>query len=179
MKLKYIDFIPKRLNENSFETIDDLLTRINVRLKQPDTLLWNIITIESLKIESNSEWTIDSEISLAEESSRQLTILRLFYEVNTSNNIDYLDSILFRCKDNTGYTVIGVQDFKPRLISAGSFFKKPEFESFSSLVQRASVWLAVHTEAHFLNAQSIDIKIKSRKSYFNGILLNLIECFYF
>ncbi|OTF74269.1 hypothetical protein BLA29_007087 [Euroglyphus maynei] len=57
--------------------------------------------------------------------------------------------------------MIGIEDFKPELISAGSFFKRPVFEPFYSLTQRASRWLNSHCVDYFLNAQSIDIKIKS------------------
>ncbi|KAH7638481.1 hypothetical protein HUG17_2514 [Dermatophagoides farinae] len=158
-KLKHLDFIPKRLNENSFETIDQLLERVNGRLKQPDTLFWNIITLESLKIEANSEWFIDPEISLADESSRHLTILRLFYEQYKSG--DDMNAIILEENDDYPYTVIGIEDFKPELLSAGSFFKRPEFEPFCSLTQRASRWLNSQYVDYFLNAQSIDIKIKS------------------
>ncbi|KAH9421132.1 hypothetical protein DERP_010071 [Dermatophagoides pteronyssinus] len=158
-RIKYLDFIPKRLNENSFETIDQLLERINIRLKQPDTIFWNIITLESLKIEANSEWFIDPEISLVDESSRHLTILRLFYEEYT--NTGDMNVTIFEENDDYTYTVIGIEDFKPELISAGSFFKRPKFERFCSLTQRASRWLNSHYVDYFLNAQSIDIKIKS------------------
>ena len=140
------------------------MERINIRLKQPDTIFWNIITLESLKIEANSEWFIDPEISLVDESSRHLTILRLFYEEYT--NTGDMNVTIFEENDDYTYTVIGIEDFKPELISAGSFFKRPKFERFCSLTQRASRWLNSHYVDYFLNAQSIDIKIKSGKFVF-------------
>lgn len=157
--LKYLDFVPQRQNGNAFESIDDLLARVNERLRQPDAAKWNMVTLQSLKIEANSDWNMgDVEVSLAEESSRHLIILRLYYE-----EYNYSDSGMWPTSANK-VAVIGFEDFKPRHLSGGSFFKRPQFEPFSSLVQRAGKWLTNQTGIHFMNAQSIDIKVKSCKS---------------
>ncbi|KAJ6224771.1 hypothetical protein RDWZM_003316 [Blomia tropicalis] len=154
--LKYLDFVPQRQNGNAFESIDDLLARVNERLRQPDAAKWNMVTLQSLKIEANSDWNMgDVEVSLAEESSRHLIILRLYYE-----EYNYSDSGMWPTSANK-VAVIGFEDFKPRHLSGGSFFKRPQFEPFSSLVQRAGKWLTNQTGIHFMNAQSIDIKVKS------------------
>lgn len=155
--LKFIDFVPKRLSGNAFETVDDLLSLVNVRIKQTDAVRWKLITLESLKVEARPDWSIDTEASLAEEAQRHLTILRLYYE-----ECD-IDNVLMR---NAKHALsIGVEDFKPRHLSGGSFFKRPQFEPFSSLVQRATNWLASQSAVCFLNAQSIDIKVKSCKLF--------------
>ena len=52
----------------------------------------------------------------------------------------------------------------PQQISGGGFFKRPKFEPFDEVVQRASQWLNDNTKVNFRNAQSIDIKMKSCKS---------------
>lgn len=148
--LKFIDFIPKRTG-NVFESVDDLLVSVNGRIQQPDAKRWKLITLESLKVESNTDWTIDTEASLAEESQRHLTILRLFFQVLDDSDEEW------------GKFTIGVEDFRPHHLSGGSFFKRPHFESFSSLVNRATKWLAGQQSVYFLNAQSIDIKVKSCK----------------
>ena len=153
--LKHMDFIPQRLNGNTFESIEKVLERINERLHQPDASKWNMISLQSLKMEANSDWNIaDCEDSLAEESSRHLIVLRLFYEeLDLKDNEPLLDHV----------ATIGIEDFKPHLLSGGSFFKRPQFEPFSCLVHRAARWLTDQPNVHFMNVQSIDIKVKSRK----------------
>src|SRR5690606_5330746 len=130
---------------------------INERLGAHDAKKWNLISIQSLKMEANSEWVmVDPEVSLAEESSRHLIILRMFYE-----EYNYADSNLWPGAHQI--TTVGIEDFKPRHLSGGSFFKRPQFEPFSSLVHRSAKWMTSQSGIQFLNAQTIDIKVKSCK----------------
>ena len=157
MTLKHIDFVPQRLTGNVFENIDDLLARVNERIAMPDAKKWNFISLQSFKVEANSDWNMkDPEVSLAEESSRHLIILRLFYE-----EFNYSDKEFWSSTNQV--VTICIEDFKPRHLSGGSFFKRPQFEPFLSLVQRSSKWLTSQSGVQFLNAQSIDIKVKSCK----------------
>lgn len=161
--LKYIDFQPHRIGGNAFESIDDILGRINERLAQADARKWNLISLQSLKIEANSDWNLtDPEVSLAEESARHLIILRLYYE-----EFNYRDSELW--PGSSSVATVGIEDFKPRHLSGGSFFKRPQFEPFSSLVQRSAKWLTGQTGVQFLNAQSIDVKVKSCKLFLSQL----------
>jgi hypothetical protein len=144
-KLKYLDFEPLRKDGN-FENLDDVVSRINAKIRATNFDGRRLITIESLNVEANGDWKIDSELSVAEESSRHVTIIRLFYEEGP-------------CLEEE----IGIADFTPHHLSGGSLFKRPHFEHFSSIIDRASQWLSDNPEINFLNAQSIDIKLKSRK----------------
>lgn len=154
--LKHIDLIPQKVGTSNFETIDDLLAIINARLQEPIARQWNLISVESLKVEANSDWAIDSEKSLVEDSSRHLTILRLYYQEYNHANQD-----AWPMKDVT--PVVQMIDFKPCHLGGGSFFKRPQFEPFASLVQRSARWLTSQCSVHFMNAQSIFVKVKSRK----------------
>lgn len=156
--LKHIDFVPQKvsMNENYFESIDDLVQSVNERLQKPDAARWKLIALESLKVEANGDWMIDCEQSLVEESTRHVTILRLFYE-----ECNFQDEDLWPMKDEI--VAIEIEDFKPRHISGGSFFKRPQFEPFSRLVQRAAKWLTNQSTLRFMNAQTIDVRVKSCK----------------
>ncbi|CAG2110036.1 unnamed protein product [Medioppia subpectinata] len=141
--LKYMDFEPLRKDGN-FENLDDVVSRINAKIRAQNFDGKRLITIESLNVEANGDWKIDTELSVAEESSRHVTIIRLFYEEGS-------------CLEEE----IGIADFTPHHLSGGSLFKRPHFEKFSSIIDRASQWLSDNPEINFLNAQSIDIKLKS------------------
>jgi hypothetical protein len=123
-----------------------VVSRINAKIRATTFDGRRLITIESLNVEANSDWKINSEQSVADESSRHVTIIRLFYEEGP-------------CLEEE----IGIADFTPHHLSGGSLFKRPHFEQFSSIIDRASQWLSDNPEINFLNAQSIDIKLKSRK----------------
>lgn len=146
-RLKYMDFEPLRKDGN-FENLDDVVARINAKIRAQNFDGRRLITIESLNVEANSDWKIDTELSVAEESSRHVTIIRLFYEEGP-------------CLEEE----VGIADFTPHHLSGGSLFKRPHFEHFSSIIDRASQWLSDNPEINFLNAQSIDIKLKSRKTF--------------
>lgn len=163
--LKHIDFLPGRLSGSTFESIDEVLVRLNERINRPDARRWNMVSLQSLKVEANSDWNLtDPEVSLAEESSRYIIVLRLFYEEFNYGDAAGEDEKDLCQSDQSRATVkatIGVEDFKPRHLSGGSFFKRPQFEPFSALVQRSGKWLTSQSGVQFLNAQSIDIKVKS------------------
>ncbi|CAG2161784.1 unnamed protein product [Oppiella nova] len=150
--LNYMDFEPLR-KEGNFENLDDVVARINAKIRAQGFDGRRLITIESLNVEANADWKIDPELSVVEESSRHVTIIRLFYEQG-----DCLEE------------EIGIADFTPHHLSGGSLFKRPHFEQFSSIIDRASQWLSDNPEINFLNAQSIDIKLKSR------VLANIVSC---
>lgn len=66
-----------------------------------------------------------------------------------------------------GYGIIeeiGVADFVPQSLSSGGIFSTPQFEAFSSVVERASSWCAQQISLRFCNAQSIEIKLKSGRA---------------
>lgn len=57
----------------------------------------------------------------------------------------------------------GIIDFIPCHLSGGGFFKRPKFENFTQVLARSTQWLAEHPQCIYKNAQSLDIKLKSRK----------------
>lgn len=111
-----------------------------------DGLDGRIITIESLAYEASHDWKIDTETSLSYFSSKNMFIVRIFYECGPLT------------RDQ-----IGIQDFSPNLISKPTFFKRPTFETFDKVIERASQWFRHQPRFRFVNAQSIDIKMKSCK----------------
>lgn len=130
--------------ESRFEDLDDLIGRINDEMRDIG-LEGRIITLESLSYEaSNKHWKVDTECSLSCFSNKNVYILRIFYEFGEQT-----------------YERIGIQDFSPNLIRKATFFKRPTFETFDKVIERASAWLQKQTKLQFINAQSIDIKMKS------------------
>ncbi|XP_054161102.1 uncharacterized protein LOC128959187 [Oppia nitens] len=151
VELKYKDFEPIR-KDGSFDNLDDVVNRINDQIRSKELTGSRLITIEALNVVANGEWRIDTELSVADESVRHVTIIRVFYESSVGGVGG--DNGLFN-------EHIGIADFTPHHLSGGSLFKRPHFESFSSIIDRASQWLSDNPEINFLNAQSIDIKLKS------------------
>ncbi|CAG2119113.1 unnamed protein product, partial [Medioppia subpectinata] len=78
-----------------------------------------IITIESLSYDATNDWKIDPEVSLSSMSSKNMFILRIFYEIGLPSTQE-----------------IGIQDFLPQMISRGTFFKRPRFETFDKVIER-------------------------------------------
>lgn len=151
--------------ESKFEDLDDLIERINEEMRTAG-LEGRIITLESLSYEaSNKHWKIDTECSLSCFSNKNVFILRIFYEFGEQtyekigmNSYNTNDTLLNVVDQHTG-----IQDFSPNLISKATFFKRPTFETFDKVIERASAWLQKQTTLQFINAQSIDIKMKSCK----------------
>ncbi|XP_054167314.1 uncharacterized protein LOC128964703 [Oppia nitens] len=103
-----------------------------------------IITIECLSYDATNDWKIDTEVSLSSLSNKNVFIVRVFYEMGLPSNEE-----------------IGIVDFAPQLISRGTFFKRPKYETFDKVIERAFGWLSENPDINFRNAQSIDIKMKS------------------
>lgn len=106
-----------------------------------------IVSVECLQCESSADWTVDPEQTLPGSSINKVTIVRLYYE----ESLQPFDE------------EIGLADFIPQHLSGGSLFSRPEFESFASVIDRASHWLSENPEINFRNTQSIDVKLKSSK----------------
>ncbi|UXI20051.1 zinc finger protein 235-like [Sarcoptes scabiei] len=152
-KINYKDFFPyyKPNVSDQFEDLDDVIERINHSIEN-DGINGRIISIESIAFDANFGWEIDPQTTLSTISNKNVFIVRVFFEEN---------SCLTRQRDQ-----IGVEDFHPRQLSRATFFKCPRFESFDQVIQRASKWLRRNPRKLFLNAQSIDIKVKSREKIF-------------
>lgn len=106
----------------------------------------DIITIESLAYEATNDWNIDTDTSLSSLSNKNVFILRVFYQFG-----------------EVTHNEIGVADFRPTQTSKATFFKRPKFEKFDKVIERASSWLYQHPELRFVNAQSIDFKMKGNQ----------------
>ncbi|RWS15785.1 hypothetical protein B4U79_02259 [Dinothrombium tinctorium] len=144
--LKYVDFIPQTDDDDDksrFEKLDAVVDRANKSIKD-GRLDGKIITIETLNFPANAEWQIDPELTLHIFPTKCVSIIRIFYEKGEI------------CKD-----LIGIEDFVPKRISGGGFFKKPEFQTVSDCIQRASEWLSDNPNYDFKNAQCLEVKMKS------------------
>ncbi len=154
--------------ESRFEDLDDLIGRINDEMRDIG-LEGRIITLESLSYEaSNKHWKVDTECSLSCFSNKNVYILRIFYEFGEQTYERIGRRGLFAVCLHNLMTLIttkhtGIQDFSPNLIRKATFFKRPTFETFDKVIERASAWLQKQTKLQFINAQSIDIKMKSCK----------------
>ncbi|RWS10842.1 hypothetical protein B4U79_14840, partial [Dinothrombium tinctorium] len=139
--INYMDVIPLNKDDgdfsgSKFENLDELIDRVNTTIIKNNGIEGRIITIETLQCEAGIDWKVDPEVSLSSLSTKNIYILRIFYEQ-------------------------GIVDFVPRHISGGGFFRKPKFESLSEVMSRATKWLANNSTLNFKNAQSVDIKLKS------------------
>lgn len=170
--------------ESRFEDLDDLIGRINEEMRTTG-LDGRIITLESLSYEANSKhWKIDTECSLSCFSNKNVFILRIFYAFGetTYEKIGMSAFTVFWSSDTWLQKVFGqrahtgIQDFSPNLISRATFFKRPTFETFDKVIERASAWLQKQSTLQFINAQSIDIKMKSCKHYCKLYLDHTKKC---
>ncbi|KAH9426135.1 hypothetical protein DERP_007075 [Dermatophagoides pteronyssinus] len=149
------DIIPRMKNDITceFEDLDDVIKRFNDEIIQNNGFDGRILAIESASYDANLEWEINTEQTLSILSTKNLFILRIFYE--TLNN-DNQEKLLIQ---------IGIEDFHPRQLTRSTFFRRPKFECFDQVIERGSLWLRQQTnqqrQRQFLNAQSLDVKMKS------------------
>jgi hypothetical protein len=66
-------------HDSKFENLDDMINRMNTTIRSGG-LGGKIITIESLQCDASIDWKIDSGVSLTTFSSKNIFILRIFYE---------------------------------------------------------------------------------------------------
>lgn len=81
--LKVRDLKPeyKKIGQESrFEDLDDLIRKFNED-SATKGLDGRIITIESLAYEATKDWRIDTQTSLSSFSTKNVFILRIFYEL--------------------------------------------------------------------------------------------------
>ncbi len=81
----HIDLIPENKDNcdfsgSKFEKLDDVINRMNATIKSGG-LEGKIITIESLQYDASNDWKIDTEVSLSSLSTKNVFILRIFYEL--------------------------------------------------------------------------------------------------
>lgn len=120
-----------------------------------------IITIETLQCPAALDWTLeDSTKPQIFPPNRCVSIIRLFYAANIPQSAQLH---------------VGIKDFVPSKLSGDSFFRRPEFEAFSSVVQRASDWLADNPEADFKNAQCLEMRMKSISSVDSSSLSHVAD----
>ncbi|RWS29265.1 hypothetical protein B4U80_10132 [Leptotrombidium deliense] len=159
--LNYLDVIPLNKDDSDysgtkFENLDELVERVNANISN-NGIDGRIITLETLQCEAGTDWKVDPEVSLSSFSSKNMFILRIFYEQGTP--CDELINVSMQT-----YPFAGIVDFVPKHISGGGFFRKPKFETYSEVMSRATKWLSQNPDVNFKNAQSVDIKLKSWNS---------------
>ena len=148
--------------DSRFEELDEVIERFNAQIQTNGGIQGNILTIETVAYEANNDWKIDPQASLSSLSSKNILILRIFYLENNEQK-----SII----------QMGIEDFAPKQLSKATFFKRPSFETFDKVIVRASNWLQNNCHSkQFINAQSIDIKMKSaHNSQWNTRLMAYTE----
>ena len=146
------DIIPKMKNDITceFEDLDDVIKRFNKDIIDNNGFDGRIISIESAAYDANLEWEINTEQTLSMLSTKNIFILRIFYEFSN-------EKIL---------TKIGIEDFHPIQLTRPTFFRRPKYECFDQVIERGSSWLRQNPQKQFLNAQSIDVKMKSSMLFF-------------
>lgn len=133
-----------------FEDLDDVIKRFNKDIIDNNGFDGRIISIESAAYDANLEWEINTEQTLSMLSTKNIFILRIFYEFSN-------EKIL---------TKIGIEDFHPIQLTRPTFFRRPKYECFDQVIERGSSWLRQNPQKQFLNAQSIDVKMKSSMLFF-------------
>lgn len=79
--IRFRDIKPEfKKNYAEFEDLDDLIGRFNEDMRT-NGLDGSIITIESLAYEATKDWKIDTETSLSSFSTKNVFILRIFYQL--------------------------------------------------------------------------------------------------
>lgn len=162
------DMIPEAKGNGNdcdvFEDLDDLIGRFNMDM-HTSGLPGRIVTIESLAYEANNDWHIEPDLTLSALSHKNVFILRVFYE---HSEVDRDETTM--CHDQ-----IEVKDFRPELIRKANFFRRPTFQTFDMVIERASDWLRKNSDRYkFINAQSIDIKMKSSKLWSSNLFSTLL-----
>ena len=123
-----------------------------------------ILTVESLPYEATKDWKIDTETSLSTFSNKNVFNVRIFYEKSDTLTFPQIGTFFekYFSFDLFESHFLGIEDFFPNQITRATFFKKPTFETFDKVIERGFSWLQQNPLKRFINAQSIDIKMKSR-----------------
>lgn len=154
--LNYVDFLPNCESEDRnqrFRKLDQVIERINFEFQNGvHPKIGSIITIETLYHPVTTDWKIDSKNSLNNFPSRCVSIIRIFYS-RKPPGVKF-NSPLYKLP------IIGINDFVPKQISSGGFFKSPVFENFSQVLTRATDWITQNPELEFKNAQCLEVKMK-------------------
>ncbi|OQR74483.1 hypothetical protein BIW11_09036 [Tropilaelaps mercedesae] len=158
-QIDYSDLIPQQTGHAglfgmpTFESLHQVLERYNFnsRSKPPPG---RVITVETqeMKIPTYSSFDPDRTYWCEHggRSKHYVFLVRVFFELQPG-----------------GYGIpeeIGVADFVPQSLSSGGLFSTPQFEAFSSVVDRSSTWCSQQIALRFCNAQSIEIKLKSGRA---------------
>ncbi|XP_054164434.1 uncharacterized protein LOC128962114 [Oppia nitens] len=128
-------------DDKCLETIDDVVRRLN----DDDTINGRILNVQTVGFTATSDGQLDTGYTQSTQwSARTVYVLRVFY-------------LLGGRQDG----LVSVIDFMPDLIEKGSMFRRPKYESQSALVGKAYKWLTANSGVQFLNAESVDMKLKS------------------
>ena len=155
--INYVDFLPNYENDDKnqrFRKLDQVIERINFEFQNGvHPKIGSIITIETLYHPVTTDWKIDSKNSLNNFPSRCVSIIRIFYS-RKPPGVKF-NSPLYKLP------MIGINDFVPKQMSSGGFFKSPVFENFSQVLTRATDWITQNPELEFKNAQCLEVKMKT------------------
>lgn len=153
--INYVDFTPNIDTDSGqrFRKLDQVLDRINFEFQAGvHPKIGTIITIETLYHPVTSDWKINAKNTLNNFPSRCVSIIRIFYSKKPPGV--KFNSPIYKLP------VIGIEDFVPKQISSGGFFKSPVFENFSQVLTRATEWITSNPELEFKNAQCLEVKMK-------------------
>lgn len=155
--INYVDFTPNIDTDDKsqrFRKLDQVIDRINFEFQAGvHPKIGSIITIETLYHPVTSDWKIDNKNTLKNFPSRCVSIIRIFYSKKPPG-------VKFNCPIYK-LPSIGIEDFVPKQLSSGGFFKSPVFENFSQVLTRATDWITSNPELEFKNAQCLEVKMKT------------------
>jgi hypothetical protein len=159
-KIKFEDFAPdikspelkaekegreREINESQFETLDDLVRKINDKIKNEE-IGGRILNVQTIKCPADDNWEFDGQETDPKTSGKYIFLLRVFYEVGPP-----------------GDSLVGLADFIPQHISGGGLFSWPKFETQKEVLAKLSSWISENPEIIFCNAQTVDILLISSK----------------
>ncbi|CAG2115730.1 unnamed protein product, partial [Medioppia subpectinata] len=148
-QIQFRDFEPRSLTDipGEFESCDDVMARLNDAVNAEE-ITGKVLNVQTLACGASHEWRVDAQSTQAKPwVGKTVYVLRVFYALGPIHE-----------------ELVGLADFVPECLVGGGVFKKPKFESQSSLVRKASKWLSDNPEVNFCSASSMDVKLKSMVS---------------
>ncbi|CAG2164118.1 unnamed protein product [Oppiella nova] len=148
-QIQFRDFEPKILDSsnNTFESIDEVVARLNGAINAEE-ITGKVLNVQTLACSAGHNWEIDSQSTRYQPwVGKTVFVLRVFWRLGPIQDEE-----------------VGLADFAPQCLVGGGMFKRPQFESQSCVLQKASKWLSENLEINFFSAMSVYIKLKSMVS---------------
>ena len=145
------DFKP-RCQSSNFESFDQLIDKINYAIIEGQ-INGKILQIETIKCPATEEWTFNSEATYCNDG-------KTTRDINRYRNTVIVLRVFFKLGELFDDELVLV-DFVPKDLSSQTINNK-SCERFSSLIDRAALWLCQNTELTYHSAQSVDIEVPGK-----------------